>query len=141
LRLSLALGLLAAAFLGACGGGPPSAESVVRAWSNRLNEEDNEGAAKLFAAGAEVVQPGRTIRLATEQQALAFNEALPCSGEIVDLEAEGETVTATFVLGDRNESRCDGPGAEVKTVFQVVDGKIVLWHQLPSAAQPPGNEA
>ena len=131
-----------AAFLGACGGGPPTPESVVRAWSNRLNEDDNEGAAKLFAAGAAVVQPGRAIRLTTEEQALAFNEALPCSGEIVDLESEGDTVTATFVLGDRGESHCDGPGAEVKTVFRVVKGKIVLWHQLPSASQqPPGNAA
>lgn len=47
-------------------------------------------------------------------------------------------MTATFVLGDRAESRCDGPGQHVKTVFRVEDGKIALWHQLPSTA-PPGD--
>jgi limonene-1,2-epoxide hydrolase len=138
LRLPLALGLVAAALLAACGGGPPSPESVVRAWSNRLNEGDNDGAAKLFAPGAEIVQSGRTLTLDTTAEARAFNAGLPCSGEIVALESRRDTVTATFVLGDRDASRCDGPGAEVRTVFRVRDGKIVLWHQLPSTQAPAG---
>jgi hypothetical protein len=134
----VALGLVAAALVAGCGGGSPSPESVVRAWSNRLNEGDNEAAAKLFALGAEIIQPGRTIRLDSTSEALAFNIALPCSGEIVALSSAGDTVRATFRLGDRESSRCDGPGAEVRTVFRVREGKIVLWHQLPSPVPASG---
>ena len=117
-----------------CGGGSPSPESVVRAWSESLNSGDNEAAAELFAPGAEVIQLGRSIILETEADAVRFNESLPCSGRIVDLETEGDTVTATFVLGDRESSQCDGPGAEATAAFRIHDGKIVLWHQLPGAS-------
>ena len=108
----------------------------MRAWSAALNEGDNEAAADLFAAGAQVVQGGRTIRLASHADAVAWNESLPCSGRIVEVETEGETVTATFVLGDRTTSACDAPGAEATAAFHIEDGKIVLWHQL--AGEAPG---
>ena len=122
--------LLAASVLAACGGGAPSPESVVRAWSNAVNSGDNEGAAALFAPGAEVIQ-GRTFVLDTEERALAFNASLRCSGEIVALESEGDTVRATFRLADRASSRCDAPGARTTALFRVRDGKIVRWEQLP----------
>jgi SnoaL-like domain len=129
-----AIGLAALAAAGGCGGGDPSAESVVRAWSQALNTGDNEAAADLFAPGAEVIQ-GVSFRLKTKRQAIAFNEALPCSGEIVELVSDGDRVRATFRLGDRPESRCDAPGAEVEAAFRVEAGKIVLWHQLPSTGE------
>lgn len=122
-----------------CGGGSPSPESVVRAWSESVNSGDNDAAAELFAPGAEVIQLGQSVRLETEGEALRFNESLPCAGEIVDLETDGEMVMATFRLSDRETSRCDGPGAEVKAAFRVREGKIVLWHQLPGASDPPAN--
>jgi hypothetical protein len=126
----------AVAALGAgCGGGPPSPESVVRAWNESVNSGDNEAAAELFAPGAQVIRAGRSFTLQTEAQAIRFNASLPCSGEIVDLETAGETVTATFLLADRGTIECDGPGAEVTAAFRVRDGKIVLWHQLPSPAR------
>jgi ketosteroid isomerase-like protein len=127
----LLLALAALALLAGCGGGdPPSAESVVRAWSQSLNAGDDEAAAELFAEGARVVRPNGSFRLHTERDAVRFNESLPCSGTITDLTAEGDTVRATFLLGDREESRCDGPGQRVRALFRVRDGKIVLWHQL-----------
>jgi limonene-1,2-epoxide hydrolase len=128
--------LAALAVAGGCGGGPPSPESVVRAWSQALNSGDNEAAADLFAPNAEVIQ-GRSYVLETQREALAFNASLPCSGEIVAIETDADIVTATFRLDDRPASRCDAPGARVRAAFRVVDGKIVLWHQLPDE---PGGE-
>ena len=124
-----------------CGGGSASPESVVRAWNEALNSGDNEAAAKLFATGAKVIQAGREYTLRDRETAIAFNESLPCSGEIVAIKTQGDTVTATFALADRGTSPCDAPGAEVTAVFQIRDGKIVVWEQLPdTGAIPPGQE-
>jgi limonene-1,2-epoxide hydrolase len=127
----------AAALAAGCGGSPPSAQSVVRAWSQALNAEDNKGAADLFAPGAEVVQGSTVIRLRTHAEAEAWNSALPCSGRIVSITSHGQTARATFELGDRQHSRCDGPGDRATAIVRVVKGKIVLWHQTGSAPAPP----
>jgi len=119
----------AVALLTGCGSGSPSAESVVRAWSAALNQDDNNTAASLFAKNAEVVQDGQVLTLRDRHDALAWNSALPCSGRIVSIHTRGQTATATFVLGDRQHSRCDGPGEKATAIFKVVRGKIVLWHQ------------
>jgi hypothetical protein len=132
-----ALAALSLAFAG-CGGSGESPESIVRAWSDALNAGENEAAADLFAPGAQIVQGGRTIRLATHDDAVAWNSALPCSGRIVDIQTDGDTVTATFLLGDRPTSQCDAPGAEATAAFHVEDGKIVLWHQLEGQAPETG---
>jgi limonene-1,2-epoxide hydrolase len=129
-RLLVATGLAATALATGCGGGPPSPESVVRAWSESLNTGDNEAAADLFAPSAQVIQSRRFV-LETRTEAIAFNASLPCSGKIVELDARADTVTATFVLGERPERRCDAPGATVRATFRVLDGKIVLWRQHP----------
>jgi limonene-1,2-epoxide hydrolase len=129
LRLQLATLPLLAALLTACGSNGPSPESVVRAWSQELNTGDNAGAAKLFAPGAEVVQGQGELKLRTLQDAIAWNAALPCSGRIVSIHSDGDTATATFVLGNREEQKCDGPGQKATAIFRVKKGKIVLWHQ------------
>ena len=125
--------LVATAFLAGCGSGPPSTESVVRAWSQALDQDDNETAANLFAPNARVVQDNTVIRLKTHEDAVAWNSALPCSGLITSIHSRGAIVTATFRLGDRADSQCDGPGQRVTAIFKVVDGKIVLWHQTARA--------
>ena len=107
----------------------------MRAWSQAINEGDNEAAARLFARGAEVVQ-GSSVVLGSEREAIAFNASLPCSAEITELTTEGDRVTATFLLADRETSRCDAPGAEVTASFRVHEGKIVLLHQLPGTLTP-----
>jgi limonene-1,2-epoxide hydrolase len=119
----------ALALLTGCGSGSPSAESVVRAWSAALHQHDNDTAGSLFAKGAEVVQGGHVLTLRTRRQAVEWNSALPCSGRIVSIHTRGQTATATFVLGDRHHSQCDGPGQQATALFKVVHGKIVLWHQ------------
>jgi limonene-1,2-epoxide hydrolase len=130
--------LFALVLVAGCGSGSPSAESVVRAWSQALNVDDNNTAASLFAPDARVVQSGQVIVLRTRQDALAWNSALPCSGRILSIKSRGQTATATFLLGNRPHSRCDGPGEHATAIFRVVRGKIVLWHQTgPGAAPPP----
>jgi SnoaL-like domain len=137
MRPQLALVLVSAAVLAGCGSTPPSAESVVRAWSQELNTGDNDDAAKLFAPGAEIVQAGTTLRLNTEAQAVAWNAALPCSGRIVSISTSGDLTRATFVLGDRPKHKCDGPGQKATAIFRVRKGKIVLWHQTSTAPPAP----
>jgi limonene-1,2-epoxide hydrolase len=138
LRPQLALLLIFGLVVAGCGSKPPSPESVVRAWSEELNQGDNQAAAKLFAPGAEVVQAGTTRRLDTQAQAVAWNAALPCSGRIVSIKTHGDTTTATFVLGDRQQRKCDGPGRRATAIFRVHKGKIVLWHQTSATSAPVG---
>jgi limonene-1,2-epoxide hydrolase len=121
------------------GGSPTSPEEVVRAWSAALNRGDNDAAADLFAPNATVSQPGYIAQLATHDDAVAFNRSLPCSGEIVELTTEGNEVMATFLLGDRPASPCDGPGDQATAIFVIEDGKIVVWQQVPTpAGEKPG---
>lgn len=124
-----------------CGSSPPSTESVVRAWSQALNTDDNQGAANLFAPNAEIVQGSSVLRLKTYEQAVKWNSSLPCSGRIVSIHSKGQTATATFKLGDREHSRCDGPGQKATAVFRVVKGKIVLWHQTGTPVMPPSTQS
>ena len=111
-------------------------KSVVRAWSKALNANNNVGAAKLFAPGARVIQPGVDVALTSRALALAFNESLPCAGKIVRITVKGNRATATFVLGERPKHRCDAPGAKAAAVFTVQRGKIVRWQQVPVPSAP-----
>ena len=57
---------------------PPSTESVVRAWSQALNTDDNERAANLFAPDAEIVQAGHVAdACARTREAVQWNAAPP----------------------------------------------------------------
>ena len=134
--VALALVVLALA-TGCGGGGGSSPETVVRQWSDALNAGDNEGAADLFANGAQVVQGRSVFFLQSHADAVRFNSALPCSGKIVEVQTKADTATATFLLGNRTTHRCETPGQEAVAAFKVLHGKIVLWHQLPSPTTPP----
>jgi hypothetical protein len=136
LRPAIVLLIVLLALAGAgCGGSEtPSPEAVVDSWSQALNGGDDEAAAELFAPGAVVIQDGRRATLANEADALAFNASLPCGAKITAKKTDGSEVTATFTLTRRPEHMCDGTGEAAVTVFAVADGKITLWHQLPSGA-------
>jgi limonene-1,2-epoxide hydrolase len=136
LRRPSALGLLLIVVAAGCGGGSPSPESVVRAWSVELNAGDNEAAADLVARNATIIQGDTIVTLRTREDAIEWNAALPCSGQIVAIRTSGERAVATFLLGDREESKCDGPGEKATAVFRVRKGKIVLWHQTTMSKAP-----
>jgi hypothetical protein len=84
-RCAAALFALTLALGGCAGAGTASPEEVVRSWSAALNAGDNDGAADLFASGAEVVQAGTSYRLSRHDEAVRWNAALPCDGKIVAL--------------------------------------------------------
>jgi limonene-1,2-epoxide hydrolase len=131
--------LVAALLLAGCGGGGGrSPEQVARAWSAALDRNDNEAAARLFAADAEVVQNGLIV-LATHHDALVWNAALPCGGRIVAVQPqEGGRVLVVFDLTERPGHRCDAPGRRAAALFRVAHGKIDLWHQVPPPATAGG---
>jgi hypothetical protein len=135
--------LLALPALAACGGHqPPSAASVARAWSAALDRNDNEGAARLFADGATIVQGGALV-LHDHAAAVQWNAMLPCGGAIESVTAQSKTdVFVVFRLNSRPQHRCDGPGTRTAALFRVQDGKIVLWHQTqaPPRGQTPAGD-
>jgi limonene-1,2-epoxide hydrolase len=108
---------------------------VVRAWSAALNAGDDVRAAGYFAPNATVIQGSLVAVLRTHASAVTFNASLPCSGRIVAVTVAKHLVTAAFVLGQRPGHRCDGPGQKAFAAFRIRNGRIVLWHQLPT---PPG---
>jgi limonene-1,2-epoxide hydrolase len=136
--VAILLGLLA---LTACGGKKTaSAPEVVRAWSAALDRNDNEQAARLFADGAQIIQNGEAT-LATHADAVRWNAALPCGGRISHLVVRRNgQVLAVFELEERPQHRCDANGSQAATIFQVENGRIVLWHQtaVPDEFAPGG---
>ena len=126
--------VVAATGSGAAAAATRSPVQVVRAWSKALNANHNAAAARLFAKGARIVQPGVDVKLRTRALAIGFNDALPCAGRIIRLQVRGARVTATFVLGRRPKHTCDGPGQKAAALFVVRKGKIVLWQQVPVPA-------
>ena len=128
----LLLAVVSAIAVAGCGNKPEDPTAIVERWSQAINAGDDEAAADLFADGATVIQPGQSITLAGHDDALSFNASLPCGGEIVEQSLDGDEVTATFTLTERPEHTCDGPGQTAVAVLQIVDGKIVVWHQLPA---------
>ena len=131
--------LLVLLALTACGSSTSaSAPDVVRAWSAALDRNDNEEAARLFADGAQIVQSGG-LTLSTHADAVRWNASLPCGGQISHLELRGKgQVLAVFELRARPQHRCDAPGGQAAAIFEVQNGRIVLWHQtaVPSEFAP-----
>lgn len=113
--------------------------AIVRAWSNRLNANDNTGVSKLFAVPARIIQPPYEYRFTSRKAIAAWHAGLPCSGRIVRTSFRGNTVTAVFRLGNRGATQCDGPGALVAARFTIVKGLITVWEQVP--VPPPGTAA
>ena len=121
---------------------PPSPPAIVRAWSAALNRNDNAAAAALFAPNARILQGPLNVRLTSPQLALAFNASLPCAGRIVRITVKGTRATATFVLGRRPNHKCNAaPGEKAAALFDVRNGKIVLWEEVPVPAKKGGPPA
>jgi SnoaL-like domain len=133
-RIASLVALLALLVAG-CGGSEASPEEVVRAWSTALNADKNDTAADLFAPGATIVQGGLELTFSTHEDAVAWNEGLPCNGRIVGLEVDGNVVTASFLLRNSQTTPCDAPGEQATAIFTVEGGKITRWEQ---PLEPPG---
>jgi hypothetical protein len=106
-------------------------ETIVRTWTKRLNARDNKGIARLFTVPATVIQPPYEYRFKTRAQIAEWHSALPCSGRIVGISFRRNTTTATFRLGNRGTTPCDGPGTLAAARFTIVKGLITVWEQVP----------
>jgi hypothetical protein len=108
-----------------------SPEAVARAWSKNLNANHNAAAARLFAPNARIIQPPVVdARLTSRALAVAFNASLPCAGHIIAVSVQGNSVVATFVLGQRPKHHCDAPGQKAAALFVVHGGLITVWKQV-----------
>jgi len=104
--------------------------AVVRQWSKRLNAGDNAGVARLFALPSIIAQGPYAYSFKTRKQLAEWHSGLPCSGRILSIEIHGRNAIAVFRLGNRGKTRCDAPGTLAAALFQIVNGKIVLWQQV-----------
>jgi hypothetical protein len=151
--LSIATSIVAWALLAGCGGddsSTPATESeaeadradveVIEDWSSTLSEGDVEGAADYFAIPS-IAQNGLLIEIESREDAIEFNESLPCGAEVISARSQGEFTTATFRLSERPGGGC-GPGAggTASTSFVIEDGEIVEWRRVDDAAPGGGGD-
>jgi len=121
------------------GGGKaePTAERVIRGWSDALRAGDVNRAAGYFAVPSVVQNGTPPIRLNSRREVRAFNLSLPCGAALVRTEAAGPYVAATFRLTDRPGGQCgDGKGGVARTAFAIRNEKIVAWRRLPDESAP-----
>jgi hypothetical protein len=127
----------------AAAGGPADAERVAREWSIRLNADDHDGVAQLFALPSTASQGGSTTVFVRRGEVREWFAGLPCSGTIVAVEPRlaapapdgsevpgAAGVLAVFELGDRPGSTCDAPGELAAAEFDVAGGLVVAWRQV-----------
>ena len=134
--LVLALSLVPAA--GADTARERQMKAVVRAWSARLNANDNAGIARLFAIPSVAVQGPYAYRFTARGQITVWHAGLPCAGHIVSITIRGKYATAVFRLGNRGLRKCDAPGQLAAARFEIVKGKIVTWVQVPVPEKDSG---
>jgi hypothetical protein len=111
--------------------------AIVHEWSTRLNAKDNAGIARLFSLPAIIVQPPYEFRFTTRKELAQWHSLLPCSGTVVAIVYKGRYATAVFRLGNRGKTKCDGPGGLAAARFEIVDGKIRSWVQVPVPKTSP----
>ena len=110
-------------------------KAIVHAWSERLNANDNAGIARLFALPSIVVQGPYAFRFETRAQLAEWHSGLPCAGRIVSIAIHGRYAVVVFRLADRGKTRCDAPGQLAAARFEIVNGKIAVWQQIPVPAK------
>ena len=139
LHAAAALALLAAIAAGSAAAAQPAAKTarerqmkaVVHAWSNRLNAGDNKGLARLYRVPALIAQGPYEYRLVSRKQVALWYSSLPCAGKVVSISIHGRFATVVFLLADRGKTACDAPGTLAAALFEIVNGKIVSWEQIP----------
>lgn len=130
----------AAATSEATAGADPEDLQVIEDWSSALREGDLETAASYFATPSTAENGPLLIQIRSLEDAVAFNESLPCGAEVISARSEGELTSATFRLSERPGGSCGaGAGGKASTSFEIEDGKIVEWRRIDDA--PPGGRA
>ncbi len=114
---------------------------VIRDWSEALTEGDTKAAAEFFALPS-VAENGVAIKIEARDDAVLFNESLPCGAELESTEADGDLITATFRLDTRpGVAECPGDGDTAMTSFKIEDGLIVEWIRVVEPGDPQAQDA
>lgn len=149
--LAIAMSILAGALLAGCGEDDSSTSTaaadeadqsdveVIEGWSATLSEGDVEGAAEYFAIPSIAQNGTLLVRIESREDAIEFNESLPCGAEVISARSQGEFTTATFRLSERPGGGCGpGVGGTASTSFVIEDGEIVEWRRVDGRS--PGGE-
>jgi hypothetical protein len=109
----------------------PGDVAVISGWVNTLATGDVEGAARYFALPSIAENGPLVIRIRTFEDAVSFNETLPCGAELLSAETIGDFTAATFRLLERPGGSCGaGTGGTAATSFLIEEGKIVEWRRV-----------
>lgn len=120
------------------GGAAAADVEVIAGWATALRAGDIEKAASYWALPSIASNGTPPLELKTEQQVIAFNEALPCGADLVRATAADGLTTATFDLTDRPGGACaPGVSGQAATVFKIENGRIAEWRRAPD---PGGQE-
>jgi hypothetical protein len=114
------------------GGADPEAVAVIGAWVDALRSGDVEAAADYFAIPSVAENGPLLVQIDSRDDAVDFNESLPCGARLIRAESSGEFTTATFRLTERpGPGRCGpGTGGTAETAFVIRDGRIVEWRRV-----------
>ena len=106
--------------------------AVINGWVTTLRDGDVEGAADYFAIPSVAENGGVVVEIESAEDALAFNESLPCGARLVRAESQGEFTTATFRLTERPGPGVCGPGTGelARTAFVIAEDRIVEWRRV-----------
>lgn len=114
---------------------------VIEDWSRTLSEGDVEGAAGYFATPSTAENGPVRIEIETLEDAIAFNQTLPCGAEVISAKTVGEFTSATFRLSERPGGGCGpGTGGTASTSFVIEDGKIVEWRRIGDSGPVSGGD-
>jgi hypothetical protein len=124
---------------GVPGGADPKQVEVIDEWAVALAHGDVDEAASYFAIPSVAENGPVSTRIRDRNDAVRFNESLPCGAELIRAQGHAGFVLATFRLTERpGAGECgDGTGAEAATAFRIEDGEIAEWRRIPAPGEVP----
>ena len=124
---------------GVPGGADPKQVEVIDEWAVALAHGDVDEAASYFAIPSVAENGPVSTRIRDRNDAVRFNESLPCGAELIRAQGHAGFVLATFRLTERpGPGECgDGTGAEAATAFRIEDGEIAEWRRIPAPGEAP----
>jgi hypothetical protein len=128
------------------GDADPADVAVIDGWVSALRRGDVDAAAGYFALPSVAENGPIIVRIRSTEDAVRFNESLPCGARLIRAESAGEFTTATFRLTERPGPGSCGPGtgSVAKTSFVIRDGKIAQWRRVGAGGgggRPPSTSA
>jgi len=128
------------------GDADPADVQVIDGWVTALREGDVEAAADYFAIPSVAENGPILVHIRSTEDAVQFNESLPCGARLIRAESAGEFTTATFRLTERPGPGSCGPGigGVARTSFVIRDAKIAQWRRVGAGGEggrTPGTTA